>query len=22
MPDSEYDALFTRDRPVIFAYHG
>lgn len=22
MPDFEYDALFTRDRPVIFAYHG
>lgn len=22
MPDSEYDALFTTDRPVIFAYHG
>jgi xylulose-5-phosphate/fructose-6-phosphate phosphoketolase len=22
MPESEYDALFTRDRPVIFAYHG
>lgn len=22
MPDSEYDALFTRDKPVIFAYHG
>ncbi|MGA4847351.1 phosphoketolase family protein [Streptomyces sp. G5(2025)] len=22
MPDSEFDALFTRDRPVIFAYHG
>ncbi|MFI9366562.1 phosphoketolase [Kitasatospora sp. NPDC053057] len=22
MPDREYDALFTRDRPVIFAYHG
>ncbi|MET8681698.1 phosphoketolase family protein [Streptomyces sp. NPDC004647] len=22
MPDAEYDALFTRDRPVIFAYHG
>ncbi|MEU9459422.1 MULTISPECIES: phosphoketolase family protein [unclassified Streptomyces] len=22
MPDSEYDALFTRDTPVIFAYHG
>ncbi|MGC5345599.1 phosphoketolase family protein [Streptomyces sp. DT171] len=22
MPDSEYDAVFTRDRPVIFAYHG
>ncbi|MFH9610841.1 phosphoketolase [Streptomyces sp. NPDC017448] len=22
MPDSEYDALFTRDRPVVFAYHG
>ncbi|MEU5286663.1 phosphoketolase family protein [Streptomyces sp. NPDC020755] len=22
MPDPEYDALFTRDRPVIFAYHG
>ncbi|MFC5905801.1 phosphoketolase [Streptacidiphilus monticola] len=22
MPDREYDALFTQDRPVIFAYHG
>ncbi|NGO78859.1 phosphoketolase family protein [Streptomyces sp. YC504] len=22
MPDHEYDALFTRDKPVIFAYHG
>ncbi len=22
MPDAEYDALFTADRPVIFAYHG
>ncbi|MFF3877805.1 phosphoketolase [Streptomyces sp. NPDC001978] len=22
MPDQEYDALFTRDKPVIFAYHG
>ena len=22
MPDREYDALFTRDKPVIFAYHG
>ncbi|RST20317.1 phosphoketolase family protein [Streptomyces sp. WAC04770] len=22
MTDAEYDALFTRDRPVIFAYHG
>ncbi|WP_351224564.1 phosphoketolase family protein [Streptomyces sp. NPDC002133] len=22
MPDSEYDSLFTRDKPVIFAYHG
>ncbi|OKK03705.1 phosphoketolase [Streptomyces sp. CB03234] len=22
MTDGEYDALFTRDRPVIFAYHG
>ncbi|MFE4693814.1 phosphoketolase [Streptomyces sp. NPDC056749] len=22
MPDAEYDAVFTRDRPVIFAYHG
>jgi xylulose-5-phosphate/fructose-6-phosphate phosphoketolase len=22
MPDPEYDALFTPDRPVIFAYHG
>ncbi|MFG3531424.1 phosphoketolase [Streptomyces sp. NPDC047917] len=22
MPDSEYDAVFTRDSPVIFAYHG
>jgi xylulose-5-phosphate/fructose-6-phosphate phosphoketolase len=22
MPDSEYDALFTVDKPVIFAYHG
>jgi xylulose-5-phosphate/fructose-6-phosphate phosphoketolase len=22
LEDSEFDALFTRDRPVIFAYHG
>ncbi len=22
LPDNEYDALFTRDKPVIFAYHG
>jgi xylulose-5-phosphate/fructose-6-phosphate phosphoketolase len=22
LPDSEFDALFTVDRPVIFAYHG
>ncbi|MEU3375433.1 phosphoketolase family protein [Streptomyces sp. NPDC006711] len=22
MPDAEYDALFTPDKPVIFAYHG
>lgn len=22
MPDFDFDALFTRDRPVIFAYHG
>ncbi|WP_424890861.1 phosphoketolase family protein [Streptomyces sp. XH2] len=22
MPDTEYDALFTTDKPVIFAYHG
>ncbi|MEV3930366.1 MULTISPECIES: phosphoketolase [unclassified Streptomyces] len=22
MPHAEYDSLFTRDRPVIFAYHG
>jgi xylulose-5-phosphate/fructose-6-phosphate phosphoketolase len=22
MPDAEFDALFTDDRPVIFAYHG
>ncbi|MCX5112857.1 phosphoketolase family protein [Streptomyces sp. NBC_00378] len=22
MPDSEYDAVFTKDTPVIFAYHG
>jgi xylulose-5-phosphate/fructose-6-phosphate phosphoketolase len=22
LPDAQYDALFTRDRPVIFAYHG
>ncbi|MFJ8588872.1 phosphoketolase [Streptomyces sp. NPDC093595] len=22
MPDRDYDALFTRDKPVIFAYHG
>ena len=22
LPDREYDALFTKDRPVIFAYHG
>jgi len=22
LPDAEFDMLFTRDRPVIFAYHG
>jgi xylulose-5-phosphate/fructose-6-phosphate phosphoketolase len=22
LPDSEFDALFTTDRPVVFAYHG
>jgi xylulose-5-phosphate/fructose-6-phosphate phosphoketolase len=22
LPDAEFDALFTRERPVIFAYHG
>jgi xylulose-5-phosphate/fructose-6-phosphate phosphoketolase len=22
MPDAEYDALFTTERPVVFAYHG
>src|ERR1035441_7851230 len=22
MPDEEFDALFTRDKPVIFAFHG
>jgi xylulose-5-phosphate/fructose-6-phosphate phosphoketolase len=22
LPDSEFDAIFTRDRPVVFAYHG
>jgi xylulose-5-phosphate/fructose-6-phosphate phosphoketolase len=22
LPDREFDALFTRDRPVVFAYHG
>jgi len=22
LPDAEFDALFTRDRPVIFAFHG
>jgi xylulose-5-phosphate/fructose-6-phosphate phosphoketolase len=22
MPDAEFDALFTADRPVVFAYHG
>jgi xylulose-5-phosphate/fructose-6-phosphate phosphoketolase len=22
LPDSEFDALFTRDRPIVFAYHG
>jgi xylulose-5-phosphate/fructose-6-phosphate phosphoketolase len=22
LPDAEYDAIFTTDRPVIFAYHG
>ncbi|MFI7431501.1 phosphoketolase [Micromonospora sp. NPDC049836] len=22
LPDSEFDTIFTRDRPVIFAYHG
>jgi xylulose-5-phosphate/fructose-6-phosphate phosphoketolase len=22
LPDSEFDAVFTRDKPIIFAYHG
>ena len=22
MPDGEFDALFTSDRPIVFAYHG
>jgi xylulose-5-phosphate/fructose-6-phosphate phosphoketolase len=22
LPDAEFDALFTKDRPVVFAYHG
>jgi xylulose-5-phosphate/fructose-6-phosphate phosphoketolase len=22
LPDNEFDALFTRDKPVVFAYHG
>jgi xylulose-5-phosphate/fructose-6-phosphate phosphoketolase len=22
LPDSEFDAMFTRDKPVVFAYHG
>jgi xylulose-5-phosphate/fructose-6-phosphate phosphoketolase len=22
MPDATFDALFTKDRPIIFAYHG
>jgi xylulose-5-phosphate/fructose-6-phosphate phosphoketolase len=22
LPDEEFDALFTRDRPILFAYHG
>ncbi|SCL32735.1 xylulose-5-phosphate/fructose-6-phosphate phosphoketolase [Micromonospora pallida] len=22
LPDSEFDTIFTRDRPIIFAYHG
>jgi xylulose-5-phosphate/fructose-6-phosphate phosphoketolase len=22
LPDEEFDALFTRDRPVVFAFHG
>ena len=22
LPDSEFDAIFTRDRPIIFAFHG
>jgi xylulose-5-phosphate/fructose-6-phosphate phosphoketolase len=22
LPDAQFDAIFTRDRPVIFAYHG
>jgi xylulose-5-phosphate/fructose-6-phosphate phosphoketolase len=22
LPDSEFDSLFTRDRPIVFAYHG
>ena len=22
LPDSEYDYLFTQDKPIIFAFHG
>ena len=22
LPDADFDALFTRDRPIIFAFHG
>jgi xylulose-5-phosphate/fructose-6-phosphate phosphoketolase len=22
LPDREFDAIFTRDRPIVFAYHG
>ena len=22
LPDSEFDAIFTTDRPIVFAYHG
>ncbi len=22
LPDSEFDSIFTRDRPIVFAYHG